>query len=164
MNKKLSQIIDESIKLELNIAKIYKFFSDDTYPEDSDFWWKLGLEEEKHADLLASMRGTLLLLHQFPSEFLAPSVEMLYETNNKLISMFKGYNKKLCSRRMLFNIALEIEQLAGELHYQLAMETSPTSSIMKIFQEMNKCSKDHKNRIRTYMSEKGIEEMWEFVL
>ena len=44
MNKKLSQLIDESIKLELNVAKIYMFFSD-TFPEDSNFWWQLGLEE-----------------------------------------------------------------------------------------------------------------------
>ncbi len=43
MNKKLSQLIDESIKLELNVAKIY-MFSSETFSEDSDFWWQLGLE------------------------------------------------------------------------------------------------------------------------
>ncbi len=45
MNKKLSQLIDELIELELNVAKIYMFFSD-TFSEDSDFWWQLGLEED----------------------------------------------------------------------------------------------------------------------
>jgi hypothetical protein len=52
---------------------------------------------------------------------------------------------------------LDIEKSAGELHYQLAMEKSPTSSIMKIFQGLNKDCKNHTNRILAYMSDKGIE-------
>jgi hypothetical protein len=36
MDKKLAQLIDESIKLELNVSKIYTFFCN-TFPEDSEF-------------------------------------------------------------------------------------------------------------------------------
>ena len=49
MDEKLSKLIDELIKVELNVAKIYMFFSD-TFSEDSDFWWQLALEEKDHAD------------------------------------------------------------------------------------------------------------------
>ena len=156
MDKKLSQLIEESIKLELNVAKIYMVFCS-TFPEDSDFWWKLSLEEKNHAEIIESGKGTFLLPLQIPSELLAPSVEMLYKTNKKLSSMLEKYIKKHPSRKMAFNIALDIEQSAGEFHYQLAMEKTPTSNIMKIFQGLNKDNKDHFNRIRTYMDDNGIE-------
>ncbi|MHC4183265.1 MAG: hypothetical protein ACYSWS_00940 [Planctomycetota bacterium] len=156
MGKKLSQLIAESINLELNVAKIYMFFCN-TFPEDSDFWWELGLEEKNHADLIESGRSTFLLPHQFPSKLLTPSIKILYKTNNRLISLIKRHNEKLPSRESAFNIALDIEKSAGELHYQLAMEKSPTSSIMKIFQGLNKDCKNHTNRILAYMSDKGIE-------
>ncbi len=154
MNKKLSQLIDESIKLELNVAEIYMFFYN-TFPEDSDFWREMALEEEGHANLIKSGRDTFL--DQFPSKLLAPSVQTLCNTNKKLISLLKEYKEKPPSRGTAFNIALNIEQSTGELHFQLAMEKSFTSSIMKIFQELNNDYKDHANRIRTYMSDKGIE-------
>ncbi len=46
MEEKQSKLIDESIQVELNVAKIYMFFCD-TFSEDLDFWWKLALEEKK---------------------------------------------------------------------------------------------------------------------
>jgi hypothetical protein len=156
MDEKLSKLIDESIKVELNVAKIYMFFCD-TFSEDSDFWWKLGLEEKNHAGLIKIGRGTSIVKPEFPVEILAPSVEMLFEANKKLISMLKEYRKKLPSREKAFNIALDIEQSASELHFQLAMEKPHTSAIMEIFHKLNKEDKDHTDRIRTYMSDKGIE-------
>ncbi len=156
MDKKLAQLIDESIKLELNVSKIYMFFCN-TFPEDSEFWRKLVLEEENHADLIKSGKGTFLLPGQFPSELLVSSVQTLCETNNKLVSLLKEYNEKPPSRESAFNIALNIEKSAGELHFQLAIETSPTSSIMEVLQVLNKDCKNHANRILAYMSDKSIE-------
>ena len=156
MDKKLVQLIDESIKLELNASKIYMFFCN-TFPEDSGFWRKLVLEEENHADLIKSGKGTFLLPGQFPSKLLVSSVQTLCKTNNKLISLLKKYNEKPPSRESAFNIALNIEKSAGELHFQLAMEKSPTSSIMEVLQILNKDCKDHANRILAYMNDKGIE-------
>jgi uncharacterized protein YaaW (UPF0174 family) len=93
MDEKLAQLIDESIKLELNVSKIYTFFCN-TFPEDSEFWRKLVLEEENHADLIRSGKGTFLLPTQFPSKLLVSSVQTLCKTNNKLISLLKKYNEK----------------------------------------------------------------------
>ena len=154
MSKELSQLIDESIKLELHIADIYMVFYN-TFPEDSDFWWQMTSEEKSHANLIKSGRDTFL--DQFPSKLLAPSLQKLCDTNKKLISLLKEYKEKPPSRETAFNCALNIEQSTGEIHFQLAMEKSFTSSIMKIFQELNNDYKDHANRIHTYMSDKGIE-------
>ena len=93
MDEKLSKLIDELIKVELNVAKIYMFFSD-TFSEDSDFWWQLALEEKDHAGLIKSGKGTSTMQPGFPNELLAPSVEMRYKANNKLISMLKEYRIK----------------------------------------------------------------------
>jgi hypothetical protein len=154
MNKKLSQLIDESIRLELNIADIYMVFYN-TFPEDSDFWWKITSEEKGHANLIKSGRDTFL--DQFPPKLLDPSLQTLSNTSKKLISLLKEYKAKPPSRETAFNIALNIEQSTGELHFQLAMEKSFTSSIMKTFQELNNDCKDHASRISAYMSDKGIE-------
>ncbi|MFQ5788625.1 MAG: hypothetical protein ACE5H1_11675 [Thermodesulfobacteriota bacterium] len=154
MNKKLSLLIEESIRLELNVAEIYMFFYN-TFPEDSDFWREMALEEEGHASLIKSGRDTFL--DQFPPKLLAPSLQELYKTNNKLTSLLREYKENPPSRETAFNIALDIEQSPGELHFQLAIEKSFTSSIMKTFQELNNGYKDHANRIRSYMRDKGIE-------
>jgi hypothetical protein len=154
MKEQLSQLIEESIRLELNVADIYMVFYN-TFPEDSDFWWKMTSEEKGHANLIKSGRDTFL--DQFPPKLLAPSLQKLCNINNKLASLLKEYEENPPSRETAFNIALWIEQSTGELHFQLAMEKSFTSSIMKIFQELNNEYKDHANRICTYMSDKGIE-------
>ena len=82
MKKQLSQLIDESIKLELNIADVYMFFYN-TFPEDSDFWWEMALEEKGHANLIKSGRDTFL--GKFPPKLLAPSVQTLNNSNNTTI-------------------------------------------------------------------------------
>lgn len=65
MNHTLEQLIDESIKLELNVADLYKILLN-TFPEDSELWSTLVREEEKHADLIQSMKGTFLLPRSIP--------------------------------------------------------------------------------------------------
>ena len=154
MHKKLLQLIDETIKLELNIADIYLVFRN-TFPEDSDFWWKMSMEEKKHANLIKSGRDTFL--DQFPTKLLAPTLQVLCNTSKKLISLLKEYKENPPSRETAFNVALGIEYSAGELHFQLAMEKRFVSSIIKIFQDLNNDCKDHANRIHAYMRDKGIE-------
>ena len=156
MNKKLSQLIDESIQLELKVADIYTIFYN-TFPEDSEFWRKLVLEEKDHADLIKSGKSTFLIPNQFPSKLLVPSVQTLCEISDKLTSLHKQYNEKPPSRESAFNTALDIEKSAGEFHFQLAMEQSPNSRIIELLQVMNDGCKDHAKRILADLSEKGIE-------
>ncbi len=155
MNKQLPQIVEESIKLELNMANLYKIFST-AFPEDSDFWWKLCLEEENHANLIKIGKDVLLSCDEFPTELLSPTLQDLIETNNKLNSLLKDYNDKPPSRESAVNIAISLEESAGEIHFQNAMDKLPSSEYVRIFQELNKDDKDHAKRIREYMNSKGI--------
>ena len=155
MKQTLEQLIDESITLELNVAGVYKIFLN-TFPEDSELWSRLVSEEEKHADLIQSMKSTFLLPHQFPSDLLVSSVEILKKTNKRLIAKIKEYGKKPPLRESAFKIALDIERSAGEFSFNLAAEKLPESSIMKIFQMLNKDCRGHTEKINTYMDNKGI--------
>jgi ferritin len=156
MKEKLMQLIAESITLELSVADLYRIFQK-AFPDDSAFWRKLALEEEHHASLIKDGRDFLLFRGEFPTELLAPKVKMLVEVNSKLASLLQEYSKNPPSRESAFNIALNVEQSAGEVHFQRAMENSSTSTIMRVFQILNKGDKDHARRIRTYMSDNGIE-------
>jgi hypothetical protein len=53
-------------------------------------------------------------------------------------------------------VALELEESAGEAHFQDAMEHPPTSPLMELFQMFTGDDKKHASRIRTHMRDKGI--------
>jgi hypothetical protein len=90
MNDKLPAIIEESIKLELNVAMLYKLFSN-AFPDDADFWKELFWEEKHHATIIKSMREALLPGDEFPEEVVAPSLSRLSTANNKLTSLIEKY-------------------------------------------------------------------------
>jgi len=51
----IAALLDESIQLELNLAKLYTLFNDH-FEEDEEFWWQLSMEERSHAALLQQER------------------------------------------------------------------------------------------------------------
>ncbi len=155
MNEQLSEIVDESIKLELNIETLYKYFST-IYPEDTDFWQKLCSEEEQHASLIKGERDVILSNDGFPSELLSPTLNALIGANNKLISLLKEFKDKSPSRESALNIAKSLEKSAGEIHFQREMNKRPASEYMKLFHMLNKDDMDHAQRIDEYMISLGI--------
>ena len=155
MNELLSQQMEESIKLELNVAELYNFFAT-AFPEDFDFWQELCWEEKHHAHLIKTMKKLLLSSEEFPKELLSYSLQDLIEANNKLKSLIKKYNKKPPSRKDAFNIAISIEKAAGEIHYQHAMDVPFHLNYMEIWQQLNEDDKNHVKRISAYMRLKRI--------
>lgn len=155
MNKNLSELIDEAIKLEMNVARIYLNFHF-IFREDADFWMKLYNEEKNHAALLEKGKQNFLDAGRFPVELVGSSVESFVEANRKLKGVLKEESPP--SRVAAFNLALNMETLAGEMHYQNAMQqVENPSDIVKLFRALNKDDKDHASRIRNYMREHGIE-------
>ena len=155
MEKEMSQLIDESIKLELNVASLYLVFYD-LFPADADFWWQLILEEKNHATLIRGARDAFISPVLFPREMLAPNLKTLEEANNNLTAIIEQYKKKPPTRLEAFNTAVEVEESAGEIHFQKAMTNTAKTDIMEVFQKLNNDDKDHADRIRAYMKEKKI--------
>ena len=155
MNKELSQLFYESIQLELNVAELYKIFCT-ALPHDSFFWKNLSMEEENHADLLQSGKDRFGPLDRFPIEMMSPSIQELKSVNSEIQDIIKKYQDTIPSREDAFNIALKLEQSAGELHFQQFMEKESESELDRIFQRLNKDDKDHAEKLREYMNDHDI--------
>ena len=156
MEKDFIALIDESIKLELNVADLYMLFLK-LFPADADFWWKLVLEEKNHAALIRSGKEYFEPLNKFPHDLLANSLQKVKDTNSSLKSMIKKLESVSPLRQEAFNIAFEIENSASELHFQKFMNKKEANlKIDDIFKRLNKDDKDHALRISSYMEKHGI--------
>lgn len=157
MSEELRQLIDEATKLELNVAEVYIDFYH-KFHEDAGFWKKMALEERNHAALLENGKRLFLDAGMFPRELVGESLKALINANNELGDILKQCKQATPSRAVAFNLALKLENLAGEIHFQHAMQqANHPSEAIKIFQSLNENDRDHADRIRQYMHQNGIE-------
>ncbi len=152
-----SEIINASIDLELAVAELYLHFYR-FFPEDSNFWWKMSLEEKGHAALLKSGRDSFMPLNKFPDELISDSLNDLKKSVKSIKEKLKEIKKNPISRREAFEMANEIEQTTGEIHYQEVMANTQDESLMSLFQKLNGDDKDHSKRILKYMNDNGIQQ------
>ena len=157
MSHELTQLKDEAIRLELNVGKLYLLFRG-AFDEDADFWRQLAIEENNHAQLIDSCVDLFMQAGLFPTEILPASLESLQNANSKLTALLDQFEVKPPSREQAFNMALQTECSAGEIHFQKLMEETADSRIIELFQKLNQDDKDHAQRIRVYMRDKGIQE------
>lgn len=156
MDMELSLLLDESIKLELNVADLYMIFHK-TFAEDADFWWQLMLEEKNHGALIRSGKEYYAPIGSFPVDLLSTTLQELKKTNTDIVAIIEQYRASPPSRETAFNVALKIEGAAGEIHFQKFMEKEPESNIAGIFQQLNRDDKDHETRLRSYMEDHTIQ-------
>lgn len=156
--KALVKLLEEAIQLELLVADLYVFFHQ-TYSEDAGFWWKLSLEEKNHAALLKSGREHFLPVGQFPPELIPTTLETLSAKNRELAATIDRYRQTPPDRVEAFRYAFELENSAGELHFQhaIAEHHDSESKAMAIFRSLNSEDRDHAERIRLYMRNNGID-------
>jgi len=157
MNVGIKQLLDEAIKLELNVSNLYFVFFK-SFPEDSNFWWKLVIEEKNHAALIEGIKTMSSVVGEYPNGITPDNIEQLIESNKKVTAITEDF-KKAPSRKGSFLIAYEIEQLAGEIHCQEFIKGDCTSEVYKFIQEINKFDIDHAERIRKYMIENKIDDL-----
>ena len=83
MTDKTIQILDEAIKLELNVSDLYLVFHE-KIPEDSKFWWQLLLEEKNHATLLKTGKELYLTKENLTEKIILHPLETLVDLNEKI--------------------------------------------------------------------------------
>ncbi|ABB24447.1 hypothetical protein [Pelodictyon luteolum] len=147
--------LDESIQLELNLAKLYTLYHDAS-EEDEDFWWQLAMEERGHASLLQQEKKQPQPETFFPGNLLAKDLEVLQKANNRIKSLIETFQKQPVPRAERFMAALELELSAGESHYQEFLDSPTESAAASIFKQLNQEDRDHALRIREYMEENGL--------
>ncbi len=157
MNADFEKIIQESIKIELQVADLYLFFYGN-FPEDAGFWWQIAIEEKNHAALIKSLELISEHVNDLPEEIFSSSLEDLIATNKMLTSVIEDCKVAPPDRNTAFNTALTIEESAGELHYQGFMGDGKDSHlhINKVFRQLNREDKDHSLRLRAYMAANSI--------
>ncbi len=143
----LEDLIEESIALEKNAAALYKIFSE-SLPEDSDFWWQLHLEEKSHATLIRAAKDSFSRRGKFPFELVANSIDELKASNQRIQAMVGKFLANPPSRREALEVAIELENEAGESHYNQFMEKEALNPVEGVFQQLNRDDKDHEKRIR----------------
>ncbi|NTV01814.1 MAG: rubrerythrin family protein [Chlorobiaceae bacterium] len=151
----LATLLDESIQLELNLARLYTLFNDH-FEEDEDFWWQLAMEERSHAALLQQEKKLPQPLAFFPENLLSKDLEALRANNALIAGEAERFAAAPCSRQEAFNLALKIEMSAGEAHFQEFMESDSGSLAGDIFKQLASEDQNHARRIREYMKENDI--------
>ena len=149
MDKKLKELLEESIKLERNVGGIYLLFSE-LYEQDSGFWWKLHNEENNHAALLRSVLDVFIPFNQYPEKMICDSLEELQAANKYIEDVHIKFKDNHPDRDEAFRTAMEIESSAGELHFQDFMKSTSDNGIDEIFRKLNSEDIDHYNRIKFY--------------
>ncbi len=155
MTIKLIEAIELSICIEYNISAIYTFFHE-SFPEDSEFWWKLALEEKNHAALFESSIDIIKNIDQFPQDLIVHDISTLKTDNKKTLDLVYQYKSLPPNREQAFNTALELENTETELRYQKFMINHNNNQIERIFREINESDKNHTKRLLAYMEEHGV--------
>jgi len=154
MNQDFNTLIDEAILLELNVSDLYMLFYRH-FPEDGQFWWKLAIEEQNHAALLKTIKQMDHFHIQIPREILPAGLEELEAANEKIVLAIAEF-ENLQDRNKAFQFAHNIENSAGELHYDTFMNSAANSHIQSVFKKLNGEDKNHAERIRKYMIDHHI--------
>jgi len=149
-DKVTDQFLHESIQLEINVSDLYQLFYM-KFPDDSEFWWQLSLEEVNHAALLRSINDLFLPEKILPRNILEKLSEEISKANQSIRERISRYKLNTPSRSEAFTYAYQLELSAGEAHYEMFMNEIPESNVEKIFQKLNGEDKNHANRIDEYM-------------
>ena len=97
MNDNRLQLANEATQIEHHVGELYMIFHC-AFPEDAEFWWKLGLEEKNHAALLKCGVEDYMPKGLFPMEVIGHSLQDMQEINKKLVSLIDQYQSQPPSR------------------------------------------------------------------
>lgn len=95
----------------------------------------------------------------FPSALVGESLEALVDMSSAMEGILRREIEFPPLERILaFKLALKLEESAGEVHFQHAIQQAKNpSEAIKLFQSLNEDDKDHAERIRRYMRKNGME-------
>ena len=158
MSHTIASLLDESIQLELNLARLYTLFND-SFAEDEDFWWELAMEERSHAALLQQEKKLPQPLQFFPENLLSRDLDALRANNATILDQITRFTSAPFTRQEALNNALQFEMSAGESHFQEFMDSETGSLTADLFKQLASEDQNHAERIREYMKKCGVAEV-----
>ena len=150
MKEKLSDLLEESIELELNAGRLYQIYSE-FFTEDRGFWHRMSMEEMNHASLLKSARN-FLAVGKFPPSMLCPDPGPIRDASALIKEKIAQYRDKRPSRPEAYRFALELETSAAEQHMQDIMHDTGDDKVLEIFKKLAGDDLDHAERIKALIN------------
>ena len=144
------ELLDEAIKIEKNMSKLYSLY-EETFSDDARFWRELVKEEIEHAALLEVAEAfedimPEALVHE-------QHLDEMRKTNKEIETTIEKYRKEQPSKEEAYQFAYDCEEQAFELHYQEVVTGSEASEATKRFNKLNADDKDHALRIKELMDQ-----------
>ena len=146
-----SRVILKLIDMEENVGKLYRIFGS-VHPADFEFWMQLANEEDRHATLLRTHREYIAESPVLHDRLLASSVETLFAINSRIEEILLSRSNQVPNREDCFIIAIQIEQSAGEIHFQNTVTTADDDIAFQVLQTLYADDHDHADRIKVYMT------------
>lgn len=154
MKEEFNTLIEKAIQLELLVAELYIRLHA-LFPSDAGFWWTLAIEEKNHAALLKTLQEMKDSHLEIPADFYLEGSEVLEESMRKISEAMREIEKNP-DRNLALRTAYDIENSAGEIHYDSFAKTGSKSPVAKVFRSLNGSDIDHARRIREYMDTLGM--------
>jgi rubrerythrin len=149
------RLFEEAIQLETNTADLYTIFSY-SHKEHADLWSQLSQEEKGHAALIKNAVERCDISELLSSETISASLKKLERCNHHIAALIKQFRVDPPTPGDAFNIALDLEHTAGEIHYQKFMDIGDDSILDKVFQKLDQEDEAHSAQLRAYMTKHGI--------
>ena len=142
-------LIEESVKLELNISQLYDVYVS-AFPEHADFWQQLSIEELAHARLIRSVKDEFIKAGGFPSGLITDCIDILVMSNTKIKVLIEQAKLHPPNEIEACDLSYKLERDVGESHYIQYMEKTPVPAVESIFEQIVKGDREHERRIKEH--------------
>jgi hypothetical protein len=154
-NKKITEILDESIRQELLVSDFYGLF-ETIFREDREFWYTLSQEELNHSAILQAERDEFYEAGLLPEELVLANSETLQKQNHLLSDFLEILKISPPSIEQAFSIGFCLEGAITETVFRSCLEEYPETRALRIFQFLVGEERAHIERILEYASNMEI--------
>lgn len=149
------RIIDEAIKLETLLSKLYALFAENN-TKDEKFWKIMSEEELSHAQVFMDLKPSIDFDEKLPKEHQLIEISTKLSVNIKQIQdIIKNFDSNY-TRERAFQLAIKLENSAGEEFYNDFLNYAQCPSLSNIFKKVNMQDQLHYKKLIEYIGKHNI--------
>ena len=154
METKEKHILNEAIRFELSMSKLYSLFQTQ-FKKDSEFWGELADEEKRHAQIILKFKPFLSLAEKLSDNFTSIGFSTFEINNIQVQKAIESFTPK-STREDAFRTSIKLENSSSEENYRLLLSSEADSEILSVFQTLNGEDRKHYQRIIDYIIVRNI--------
>lgn len=137
-------------QLELLVADLYLFFATQ-FPPDREFWLELHYEEISHAGIIDGREKRPFVPYENCAEEFRIDIQAIDMIIQRVVNLQQEYNTSPPTRVEAFLTAIQIEQAAGEFHFENTVAPSACHARQSLYQVLGREDHSHAHRIAQRM-------------